>query len=98
MIRWVGRATKVSAMTSINVNRRKDENGDLVDITIPDHVNILAELANGAQANMQFSAVTGLLQETASGYTAVRVPSTWTVRRTSTAVNEATKNYQRFQS
>ncbi|MEC9013073.1 MAG: Gfo/Idh/MocA family oxidoreductase, partial [Chloroflexota bacterium] len=60
MIRWVGRATKVSAMTSINVNRRKDENGDLVDITIPDHVNILAELANGAQANMQFSAVTGL--------------------------------------
>ena len=60
MIRWVGRATKVSAMTSINVNRRKDENGDLVDISIPDHVNILAELANGAQANMQFSAVTGL--------------------------------------
>ncbi|MBC8280536.1 MAG: hypothetical protein H8E48_07110 [Chloroflexi bacterium] len=60
MIRWVGRATKVSAMTSINVNRRKDESGDLVDISIPDHVNIIAELANGAQANMQFSAVTGL--------------------------------------
>jgi len=60
MIRWVGRATKVTAMTSINVNTRKDENGESIDISIPDHVSILAELANGATANMQFSAVTGL--------------------------------------
>ncbi|MBS34220.1 MAG: hypothetical protein CMO68_07435 [Verrucomicrobiales bacterium] len=60
MIRWVGRATKVTAMTKVNVNSRKDEDGNAVTVTIPDHVNILAELASGAQANMQFSAVTGL--------------------------------------
>ena len=60
MIRWVGRATKITAMTKVNVNRRKDESGELVDVSIPDHVGIIAELANGAMANMQFSAVTGL--------------------------------------
>ena len=60
MIRWVGRATKVTAMTSINVNSRKEENGEMVDVSIPDHVSVIAELTNGAMANMQFSAVTGL--------------------------------------
>jgi len=60
MIRWVGRATKVTAMTKVTVNTRKDESGEPVDVNIPDHVSIIAELANGAMANMQFSAVTGL--------------------------------------
>ena len=60
MIRWVGRATKVTAMTKINVSSRQDEDGSVNSISIPDHVDILAELANGAQANMRFSAVTGL--------------------------------------
>jgi len=60
MIRWVGRATKVTAMTKVTVNTRKDESGESVDVNIPDHVGIIAELANGAMANMQFSAVTGL--------------------------------------
>ncbi|MDA1129774.1 MAG: Gfo/Idh/MocA family oxidoreductase [Chloroflexi bacterium] len=60
MIRWVGRATKVTAMTKINVSSRKDEDGTINSISIPDHVDIIAELANGAQANMHFSAVTGL--------------------------------------
>ena len=60
MIRWVGRATKVTAMTKVTVNSRKDESNQTVDVTIPDHVGIIAELANGAMANMQFSAVTGL--------------------------------------
>ena len=60
MIRWVGRATSVASMTKINVSSRKDEEGKLTPVTIPDHVNIIAQLANGAQANMHFSAVTGL--------------------------------------
>ena len=60
MIRWVGRATKVTSMTKVNVSGRKDESDEIVSITVPDHVNIIAELANGAQANMNFSAVTGL--------------------------------------
>ena len=60
MIRWVGRATQVMAMTKINVSQRRDEAGDAVPVTIPDHVDVLAELANGAQANLRFCAVTGL--------------------------------------
>ena len=31
----------------------------MAPVTIPDHVDILADLASGAQANMRFSAVTG---------------------------------------
>ena len=60
MIRWVGRATKVMAMTQVYVPHRQNEQGQRVDITIPDHVGILCQLANGAQAHLRFSAVTGL--------------------------------------
>ena len=59
MIRWVGPATRVMANTSVNVRQRRDEAGSLVPVTIPDHVDILADLVSGAQANMRFSAVTG---------------------------------------
>ena len=60
MIRWVGRATSVIAMTKINVSSRKNEAGEMVSVSVPDQVDIIAELANGAQANMHFSAVSGL--------------------------------------
>ena len=60
MIRWVGRATKVMAMSKIAVPYRRDENGNTVPVTIPDHVDIMCELANGAQAHLRFSATTGL--------------------------------------
>ena len=60
MIRWVGPATRVMAMTKVNAPRRRDENGNWQAVTIPDHVDILCELANGAQAHLRFSAVTGL--------------------------------------
>ena len=59
MIRWVGPATRVMANTKVNVSQRRDESGQLMAVTIPDHVDILADLASGAQANMRFSAVTG---------------------------------------
>ncbi len=60
LIRWVGRASKVMAMTQVNVSHRWDENGKRVNVTIPDHVDVICQLANGAQANLRFSAVTGL--------------------------------------
>ncbi len=60
MIRWAGRATKVSAMTRVNVPHRQDDTGNKVAVSIPDHVDILCELTGGAQAHMRFSAVTGL--------------------------------------
>ena len=60
MIRWVGRATSVMAMSKINVPYRNDESGTRQTVTIPDHVDVLCRLANGAQAHMKFSAATGL--------------------------------------
>ena len=59
MIRWVGPATRVMANTRVNVARRREEDGRMTAVTIPDHVDILADLASGAQANLRFSAVTG---------------------------------------
>ena len=60
MIRWTGPAAKVMAMTRVNVPARMDEDGSMQAITIPDHVDILIEFANGAQGHMRVSAVTGL--------------------------------------
>jgi predicted dehydrogenase len=60
MIRWVGPATRVMAMTKVSVPRRRDESGHWQAVTVPDHVDILCELANGAQAHLRFSAVSGL--------------------------------------
>jgi predicted dehydrogenase len=59
MIRWVGPATRVMANTKVNVSQRRDEQGAAIPVSIPDHVDILADLASGAQANLRFSAVTG---------------------------------------
>jgi predicted dehydrogenase len=47
-------------MSRVSVRQRKDSAGLLKTISVPDHVDILAEMACGAQARFQFSAVTGL--------------------------------------
>ena len=60
MLRWVGPASKVMAMTRVTVPRRMDEAGELHTVTVPDHVDVLCEMACGAQAHLRFSAVTGL--------------------------------------
>ena len=60
MIRWVGRATQVMAMTRITVPHRKDDDGNWRSVTVPDTVDILARLANGANARLKFSACAGL--------------------------------------
>ncbi len=60
VMRWVGEAKTVNAMSRVSVRQRKDSEGLLKTISVPDHVDILAEMACGAQARFQFSAVTGL--------------------------------------
>ena len=60
MMRWVGPAVSVMAMTSINVARRRNAEGFLQAVTVPDHVEVLCRMASGAQAHLSFSAVTGL--------------------------------------
>jgi predicted dehydrogenase len=60
MMRWVGPATSVSAVTRVNVTERRDESGARHIVTIPDHVELLCEMASGPVAHMCFSAVAGL--------------------------------------
>ncbi len=58
MIRWLGRGTRVMAMTKVHVPYRYLD-GQRTSVTIPDHVDVLYELMNGAQVHMRFSASTG---------------------------------------
>lgn len=60
LLRWVGPATKVSAMTKVVVNQRLSDNGNLTAVSIPDHVDVICEMACGAQAHLGFSSITGL--------------------------------------
>jgi predicted dehydrogenase len=60
MVRWVGRGNRVMAMGKTHVPYRRNERGGLTSVSIPDHIDILYELANGAQVHMRMSATTGL--------------------------------------
>ncbi|MFQ5882973.1 MAG: Gfo/Idh/MocA family protein [Candidatus Methylomirabilales bacterium] len=60
LMRWVGPASRVMAVTKVCVPQRKDGSGGLRWVTVPDHVDIIAHLACGASAHLRFSTVTGL--------------------------------------
>ena len=60
IMRYVGPATKVSAMTRTFANRRLDESGVMRSVTVPDHVNVLCEMGCGAAADFSWSTATGL--------------------------------------
>ena len=60
MMRWLGRSNRVMAMSKIHVPYRRNGRGDLSSVGIPDHVDILFELASGAQVHMRASETTGL--------------------------------------
>jgi predicted dehydrogenase len=60
MMRWVGRGNRVMAMAKVRVPYRRNTRGALASVSIPDHVDILYELANGTQVHMRMSATTGL--------------------------------------
>jgi predicted dehydrogenase len=60
MMRWLGPARRVMAMTKLAVGRRRDSGGTWHDVEVPDHVDILTTLKRDAVAHLRFSAVTGL--------------------------------------
>lgn len=60
MMRWVGEATRVTAMGRTFVPVRADACGRRRAVRIPDHIDVTAELACGGQAHFQISRVTGL--------------------------------------
>src|SRR5688572_14220303 len=59
-MRWLGPGNRVMAMTRVQVPTRRDEQGRRHAATIPDHVEVLYELAQGAPVHMKFSETTGL--------------------------------------
>ena len=60
LMRWIGEATRISAMGKTFVKMRPDEDGVMRSVRIPEHIDVIGELACGAQLHMQISAVTGL--------------------------------------
>lgn len=60
MMRWLGPAERVMAMTKVAVARRRDTAGAWHDVKVPDHVDLLASFRGGAPAHMRFSSVTAL--------------------------------------
>jgi predicted dehydrogenase len=60
MMRWLGTARRLTAMTKIAVPRRRDGAGAWHEVKVPDHVDILAVLEGGAIAHLRFSALTAL--------------------------------------
>lgn len=60
--RWVGPATAIMARTRVAVPYRFDEErGERRAVEVPDHVEVLADLANGAIARMHWSSVAGFM-------------------------------------
>ena len=59
IMRWVGPASSVQALTRITVSNRKDESGELQIISVPDHVEILCEMFSGPTMHIRFSDVLG---------------------------------------
>jgi len=62
LMRWLGPATSVMAMGQTVVKRRTNGAGQQVTVRIPDYLNVMGEMACGAQLHMRLSTVTGLEQ------------------------------------
>lgn len=60
LMRWVGPASQVSARSRVAVTERRDVEGRLQTVSVPDHVDVVYELARGGQVHLSLSAVTGL--------------------------------------
>ncbi|HEY3291817.1 MAG TPA: Gfo/Idh/MocA family oxidoreductase [Anaerolineae bacterium] len=59
VMRWIGSAIRVTAMGKIFVRNRRDAGGTLHAVRVPEHVDVIADMACGAQAHFQISSVTG---------------------------------------
>jgi predicted dehydrogenase len=60
VLRWIGEATRVMAMGKTYVKARKDSTGIVRAVRIPEHLDVIADMACGAQAHFQISSVGGL--------------------------------------
>ena len=61
VMRWIGEATRLTAMGRTFVRTRRDAAGAMRAVRVPEHVDVLAEMACGAQAHFLVSSAAGLL-------------------------------------
>ena len=59
MTRWLGPATSVVALASVNVPTRLDDAGRRRSVEVADHVEVVCEMASGPIAHVRVSEVTG---------------------------------------
>ena len=59
MMRWVGPAASVFAIGQSVVNHRIDANGRRAAMTVPDHIDVVGEMAQGGQMRFNVSTVVG---------------------------------------
>ncbi|PZC42615.1 MAG: putative dehydrogenase [Chloroflexi bacterium] len=59
LIRWIGPASSVTAVGKVNVNQRKDLEGNTHFIDIPDHLEVICQFPQGAIGHLRFTTVTG---------------------------------------
>jgi len=60
LMRWVGEALRVTAMGKTFVKTRVDAGGRVRAVRVPEHVDVIADMACGAQLHLQVSSVSGL--------------------------------------
>ena len=60
LMRWVGEATQIMAMGKTFVKMRPDADGVMRSVRIPEHIDVVGDLACGAQLHIQVSTVAGL--------------------------------------
>ncbi len=60
MMRWLGPARRVMAMSKVAVPRRRDAGGAWHEVKVPDHIDILAQFGSDAVGHLRFSSVTAL--------------------------------------
>ena len=62
LMRWVGTATEVMAKGRVFTPMRPDSSGRLRPVRIPEHLDVVADMACGAQLRITLSSVTGLAE------------------------------------
>ena len=78
MMRWLGRGTRVMAMAKVHVPFRRGAGGARMSVALPDHVDVVYELANGAQVHMGSARRRACRRATRPGSTAPWAPSSST--------------------
>jgi len=60
LLRWAGEAAQVTARGKTFATMRKDDRGVMRAVRVPEHVDVIADLACGAQAHLQISSIASL--------------------------------------